>query len=87
MSIKPKKTIEYIGEILPDGHLSIPDEVKKELALYETNSLKVTLTIRSLDEQRGWDALIQLIDNAGSSGLSDVSEKHDEYLYGKKKCE
>jgi len=87
MSVKTEKTIEYIGEILPDGHLSIPDEVKKELDKYETNDLKITITILPSDEKRGWDALIQLIDHAGSSGLSDVSEKHNEYLYGKKKCE
>jgi hypothetical protein len=85
MSVKAKKTIEYIGEILPDGHLSIPDEVKKELDQYETNDLKITITILPSDEKRGWDALIQLIDNAGSSGLSDVSENHDKYLYGKSK--
>jgi len=85
MSVKTEKTIEYIGEILPDGHLSIPDEVKKELDRYETNDLKITITILPSDEKRGWDALIQLIDNAGSSGLSDVSEKHDKYLYGKSK--
>jgi hypothetical protein len=80
-----KRTIEYIGEILPDGHLSIPDEVRKQLELYKPNNLKVTITVNSPDEQRGWDALMQLIDNAGSSGLSDVSENHDKYLYGKSK--
>jgi len=47
MSVKAKKTIEYIGGILPDGHLSIPDYVKEELAQYEFNNLSVTNTENS----------------------------------------
>jgi len=84
MSVKTEKTIEYIGEILPDGHLSLPDYVKEELAQYEFNNLSVTITvITKSDEQRGWEVFRQMGRNAGSSGLSDVSENHDKYLYRK----
>lgn len=79
------KVIEYIGKILPDGHLSIPEEIRKELELYKSGDVRVTLTVDPIDAQKGWEALMQLIENAGNSGLSDVSEKHDEYLYGKAK--
>jgi len=79
------KEITYIGELLPDGHISIPEEARKELEQYESNNLKITITFNSLDEKRGWDALMQLMENAGSSGLPDVSENHDKYLYGKAK--
>jgi len=79
------KVIEYIGKILPDGHLSIPEEIRKELELYKSGDVRVTLAVDSIDMQKGCEALMQLMENAGSSGLSDVSEKHDEYLYGKPK--
>ncbi|MDQ1317877.1 MAG: hypothetical protein QG588_1532 [Candidatus Poribacteria bacterium] len=81
-----KRTIEYIGEILPDGHLSIPDYVKEELEQYEFSNLSVTITvITKSEEQTGWEVFKQMGRNAGSSGLSDVSENHDKYLYGKPK--
>jgi len=74
------RIIEYIGEILPDGHLSIPDEIRKELESYKANSLKVTISVDLINTKEGWEALIQLIENAENSGFLDVSEKHDEYL-------
>jgi hypothetical protein len=82
------KVIEYIGEVLPDGHLSLPNEIQKELGLSPHCSVKVTITVegpRVLDEQKGWEAFRRLGQDATGSGLSDVSAKHDHYLYGKKR--
>jgi hypothetical protein len=85
MSVKTEKTIEYIGEILPDGHLSIPDEVKKELDRYETNDLKITITVLSSDEKRGWEIFRQMGKYAEPGTLPNASVEHDRYLYGKTK--
>ncbi len=85
------KTVEYIGEVLPDGHLSLPDEVQKELGLSPHCSVKITITVDTVkssnpsDEQRAWEVLRNMGKNATSSGFSDVSTRHDYYLYGKKK--
>ena len=65
------KVIEYIGEVLPDGHLSLPDEVQKELGLCPHSSVKVTLTVedsRVLDEKKGWEAFRRLVRDAAGSG-------------------
>jgi len=80
-----KRTIEYIGEILPDGHLSIPDEVKEELDQYKSNDLKITITVVSSDQKRGWEIFRQMGKNAESGTLSNASVDHDKYLYGKSK--
>lgn len=85
MSVKTKKTIKYIGEILPDGHLSIPDEVKKELDQFETNDLKITITVLSSNLKRGWEIFRQMGRNAESGTLPNASIDHDKYLYGKTK--
>ena len=85
------KVVEYIGEVLPDGHLSLPDEVQKELGLSPHCSVKITITAIAeeepspSDEQRGWEVFRNMGKNATSSGFSDVSTRHDYYLYGKKK--
>jgi bifunctional DNA-binding transcriptional regulator/antitoxin component of YhaV-PrlF toxin-antitoxin module len=41
------KVIEYIGEVLPDGHLSIPDEVRKELDLSPHCNVKIIINVET----------------------------------------
>jgi hypothetical protein len=82
------KVVEYIGEVLPDGHLSLPDEIQKKLGLSPHSSVRVTIAVeepRKIDEKKGWEVFRQMGKNAASSGSSDVSTNHDHYLYGKKK--
>ena len=82
------RVVEYVGKALPDGHLSLPDEVQKELGLSPHSSVKVTIAVEDsheLDEQEGWKVFRQLGQNAVSGRLPDASTKHDLYLYGKKK--
>ena len=85
------KMVEYIGEVLPDGHLSLPVEVQKELGLSPHCNVKITITViteekpNPLDEQRAWEVLRNMGKNATSSGFSDGSTRHDYYLYGKKR--
>ncbi len=82
------KEVKYIGEVLPDGHLSLPDEVQKELGLVPHSNVEVTITVEdsyALDEQKGWEAFKRLGQNAVAGKLSDAATKHDHYLYRKKK--
>ena len=81
------KVVEYIGEVLPDGHLSLPDEIQKELGLSPHSSVRITITIEdshALDERKGWEVFRNLGRNAMDGKLTDASTKHDQYLYGKK---
>ncbi len=82
------KVIEYIGEVLPDGHLSLPDEIQKELELSPHSSVRVTIAVeepRKIDEKKGWEAFRRMGENAVAGKLSNASVNHDRYLYGKKK--
>ncbi len=82
------KVIEYIGEVLPDGRLSLPDEIQKELGLSPHSSVRVTIAVeeaRKIDEKKGWEVFRRMGENAVAGKLSDVSTNHDHYLYGKKK--
>ncbi len=78
------EVIEYIGEVLPDGHLSLPDEVRKRLDSGLHCHIKVTLTVEpspTPDEQQGWEVFRRLGKNAIGGKLSNTSTQHDEYLY------
>ena len=89
------KVIEYIGEILPDGHLG--REIRKELGLSPHHNVRITITVetsRALDEvvhevtaerseQKGWEVFRRLGQDSIGGKLSDASTRHDHYLYGK----
>jgi hypothetical protein len=81
-----EKVIEYVGEVLPDGHLSVPEEVRQTLAT--TPHAQVQVTIKLLQptaalEQEAWTAFRRLGQDASSGRLPDASTHHDRYLYGK----
>ena len=80
------KVIEYIGEVLPDGYLSLLEEIQKELGLSPHCSVKVTIAVedsRVLDEKKGWEAFRRMRQDAVGGKLSNASAKHDQYLYGR----
>lgn len=85
------KTVEYIGEVLPDGHLSLPDEVKKKLGLNPHCSVKITITVDTeekpnpLDVEKAWEVFRNMGKNATGGKLPNASTNHDHYLYGKKR--
>lgn len=39
------KSINYSGKVLPDGHLSLPEDIRKEMGLAVHAKVKVTLEI------------------------------------------
>lgn len=45
-------------------------------------------TTKSSDDDSGWQALAQLVENCGvQTGINDLAAQHDHYLYGKPKQE
>ncbi len=43
------KNIKYIAEVLPDGHLSLPEKIKKRLGLKTRSRLQVQIEIEDPD--------------------------------------
>jgi len=85
---KQTRTIEYTGEILPDGHISLPDEVIEKLDLISHHKVKVTITLdlpHTPDEEKGWDIFRLLGRDAPGGKLTNASVNHDKYIYGKEK--
>ena len=84
--------IEYEGEVLPDGNLPIPQEVRQRLAATPHAVVRVTIQILTaprtpVSEQveAAWEAFDQLGQSPDPSRLPEASVRHDEYLYGKKR--
>jgi hypothetical protein len=81
-----KTLAEYIGNVLPDGHLSVPEEVRQALALEPHTQIQVTIRLLQPDAeqvQKAWMAFRHLGQDAGPGRLPDASTQHDRYLYGK----
>jgi cupin superfamily acireductone dioxygenase involved in methionine salvage len=49
------KTYEYYAEILEDGHLSIPENIRDEVKAKAETKIKVILMFD--DEEKAWDAI------------------------------
>ena len=83
-----QQVIEYIGEILPDGHLYVPEEIRQLLASASYTQLQVTLRLVQPEEeqvQAAWEAFRQLGQDAVPGHLPDAATSHDQYLYGKER--
>ncbi|MDO9349954.1 MAG: hypothetical protein Q7U55_01795, partial [Deltaproteobacteria bacterium] len=48
-----RQAYEYYGEILPDGHLSIPEDLKEKL---KTDS-KIRVMLLLDEDEKAWDQL------------------------------
>jgi hypothetical protein len=84
--------IEYEGEILPDGDLPLPQEVRQRLAATPHAAVRVTIQILTAPRtpapaqaEDAWEAFNQLGQSPDPGRLLDASVRHDEYLYGKKR--
>lgn len=42
------RCVEYFADILPDGHLSIPDEIRKKLKHISKKKVKVSIEVKSI---------------------------------------
>ncbi len=66
--------IEYIGEVLPDGHLSVEPEVMNKLK--KGVKVKIRIEVPVIEEKRGTlspaaKKLVASMENAKAIGLSD----------------
>lgn len=80
------KVIEYIAEVLPDGSLALPDDIREELGTQ--TQVKVTLAVETPsmpDPQKDWQIFRALGKDAVAGKLSNTSIEHDEYLYSTQK--
>ena len=80
------KVIEYIAEVLPDGSLALPEDIRKELG--SQTQVKVTLAMETPstpDPQKDWQIFKDLGKDAGAGKLSNTSTRHDTYLYSTQK--
>ncbi len=80
------KQVEYLGEVLADGHLSLPGEVKEKLALKPASQVQVVLAVpeaKGEETDEAWDLFRQMGHDSEPGKLSSPSDKHDLYLYGK----
>jgi len=84
--------IEYEGEVLPDGNLPLPQEIREQLAATPHAAVRVTIqiltTLQTSAGEQGedaWDAFCQLGQSPDPGRLPEAAVRHDEYLYGKKR--
>jgi hypothetical protein len=83
-----QRVIEYVGEILPDGHLFVPEEVRQILESASYTQLQVTIRLlqpEAEQAQAAWEAFRQLGQDALPGHLLDAAISHDHYLYGKER--
>ena len=72
--------IEYIGEVLPDGHLSVPEEVRQTLASVPHTRLQITIRLlqpEAAQIQEAWMAFRQLEQDATPGRLLNAAVHHD----------
>ena len=83
-----QRVIEYVGEILPDGHLFVPEEIRQVLVSAACAQFQVTITLHQAEAeqvQAAWEAFRQLGQDAVPGHLPDAAVSHDQYLYRKER--
>jgi hypothetical protein len=81
------KQAEYVGEVLADGDLSLPESVRKELNLQTSARVRVMISVPETDPEEvkaAWILFQQMGREAVPGRLPDAAVRHDEYLYGGK---
>ena len=75
---------EYIGEVLSDGHLSLPDAVRERLNLTPSSIVRISITHEIMEKEKVSKAL-SLFRSMGRTAVPGIlpnsAEEHDRYLY------
>lgn len=85
MNTKAKKE-EYVGEVLSDGHLSLPESIRKKLSLKPSSLVKVVITLTGAETKsktEAWKLFRSMGRTATQGKFANSAEEHDRYLYGK----
>lgn len=80
------KQEEYMGEVLIDGHLSLPEGVRQRMSLRPSSVVKVIITLPPPEAESTNDAwnLFRSMGHSAEPGILEKSaEDHDHHLYGK----
>ena len=76
-----QKAITFESEVLEDGHLSIPKDIKEQLHLKKGDKI-----IASMEPLHGndlkKDPAYNLSRWAVDTGIEDLAQEHNHYLYG-----
>lgn len=76
-----QNVITFETEVLKDGHLSLPNEVKEQFHLKEGD--KFITSLEPLNENKlRKDPAYSLSSWAVDTGIEDLAQEHDHYLYG-----
>ena len=78
--------VEYIGKIMDDGHIYLPETVRRQLKLEPDSSVHVILSVKetkSLSAEQGWSVFKEMGKEDLAGCLQDASKNHDCYLYEK----
>ena len=81
------KQAEYVGEVLGDGHLSLPEAVRRELDLQPSALVQVVLSVPDADKEEvkaAWNLFQEMGQKAVPGRLPKAATEHDRYLYGRK---
>lgn len=81
------KQAEYVGEVLGDGHLSLPEAVREELGLQPSARVQVVLSVPEADSEavrEAWELFQEMGRDAAAGCLPNAATEHDRYLYGRK---
>ena len=80
------KQMEYLGEVLEDGELSLPESVRKELGLRSSAQVRVRISVPDTKREEvedAWAVFRQMGREAVPGKLAAAAAEHDRYLYGK----
>ncbi len=77
--------VSYVGEVLKDGHLSLPKKARQELQLEAGQEVEVMVRTHDDAQQLSNEACAPLRKLIGlaQTGKRDAAVHHDTYLYGK----
>jgi len=81
------KQAEYVGEVLEDGDLSLPESVRKELNLQTSARVRVMISVPETDPEEvkeAWALFQQMGREAVPGQLPNAAVRHDQYLYREK---
>ena len=85
MNTKARKE-EYVGEVLSDGHLSLPESIRQKLSLKPSSVVKVVISLTGAETKsktEAWKVFRSMGRSEKPGILANAAEDHDRYIYGK----
>ncbi len=69
-----RKSVEYLAELLPDGHLSLPDEIRKKLKRMSAKKVKVSIELQDGKAGKDHPAFGIWSDRVAEGGSAEIAE-------------